>query len=133
MKTSNLMTVSPVLIAGVLLSGCSVVMASKHRGVEVAEIMNCQVEACFLALRDTEVLTTDDTEEGKSVTYRSLKKQGSSGRAVMHGLLDVATLGIWEVAGTPIESSKKKERFYIYTVAYDFDGGVVKATIDAAT
>ena len=133
MKTLNLMTVSPAIIAGILLSGCSVVMASKHRGVDVAEIMDCQAEACFLALRDTEVLATDEAEEGKLVTYRSLQKRGSSGRAVMHGLLDVATLGIWEVAGTPIESSKKKEKFYVYNVAYDSEGSVIKSVIESAS
>lgn len=133
MIKSKFLAVSPAIIAGILLSGCSVVMASKHRGVDVSEIMNCQIEACVLALKDTEILQSEDTDGGKLVTYRSLQKRGSSGRAVMHGLLDVATLGIWEVAGTPIESSKKKERFYVYSVAYDSDGGVIKATIESAS
>jgi hypothetical protein len=30
--------------------------------------------------------------------------QPSGGRAVMHGVLDVLTLGIWEVVGTPLEA-----------------------------
>ncbi|HYA76272.1 MAG TPA: hypothetical protein VED83_05120 [Burkholderiaceae bacterium] len=47
------------------------------------------------------------------------KAQGSTGRAVMHGLLDVATLGIWEVAGTPIESSYDKEKYYAIRVTYE--------------
>ncbi len=51
----------------------------------------------------------------------------------MHGLLDVATLGIWEVAGTPIEGTKNNERFYVYKVQYDHEGNVIKATIEAAT
>jgi len=37
----------------------------------------------------------------------------------MHGLLDVATLGIGEVAGTPIESSYDKEKYYAIRVTYE--------------
>ena len=94
--------------------------------------MDCRTEACILVLKDTEELSTEETPTGKVVTYRSLQKQGSTGRAVMHGLLDVATLGIWEIAGTPIEGSKKKEKFYVYNVEYDNDGNVIRATIEAA-
>jgi hypothetical protein len=36
----------------------------------------------------------------------------SAGRAVAHGVMDVLTLGIWEIAGTPIEK-------YQATVVYD--------------
>ena len=108
-------------------------MASKKRGVEVAEIMDCRTESCILALKDTEVIETTETDTGKIVTYRSLQKQGSTGRAVMHGLLDVATLGIWEIAGTPIEGSKRKKEYYIYKIEYDNDGNVLKATIEAAS
>ena len=121
------------LVLVVALSGCSVVMASKKRGVEVAEIMECRTESCILALKDTEVVETTETDTGKIITYKSLQKQGSTGRAVMHGLLDVATLGIWEVAGTPIEGSKRKKEFYIYKIEYDNDGNVLKATIEAAS
>ena len=121
------------LVLIVALSGCSVAMASKKRGVEVAEIMDCRTESCILALKDTEVIETTETDTGKIVTYRSLQKQGSTGRAVMHGLLDVATLGIWEIAGTPIEGSKRKKEYYIYKIEYDNDGNVLKATIEAAS
>jgi len=39
----------------------------------------------------------------------------------MHGLLDVATLGVWEVAGTPIEATKNK-KYVTLTVQYSADG-----------
>lgn len=117
----------------VVLSGCSVAMAAKKEGVEVTEIMACQTEACILALKDTEELQRKETETGVIVKYRSLQKEGSTGRAVMHGLLDVATLGIWEVAGTPIEGAKGKDQFYVYEIHYDHDGKIQKTTIEAAT
>ncbi len=41
----------------------------------------------------------------------------------MHGLLDVATLGVWEVAGTPIEATKDK-KYVTVTATYKADGGL---------
>ncbi|MFQ5533296.1 MAG: hypothetical protein ACE5EM_00545 [Sphingomonadales bacterium] len=131
MKTT-IMRITVVSVLGVSLGACSVAMASKKKGVDVQDIMDCQNESCLLSLKDTEELKTQESEEGKIVTYRSLQKQGSTGRAVMHGLLDVATLGIWEIAGTPIEASKNNDKFYVYSVTYDQEGNVVKASIDGA-
>jgi hypothetical protein len=37
----------------------------------------------------------------------------------MHGLLDVATLGIWEVAGTPMEGAYDKDKYYAIRVTYE--------------
>ncbi|WP_375358747.1 hypothetical protein [Candidatus Tisiphia endosymbiont of Neophilaenus lineatus] len=34
-------------------------------------------------------------------------------RAVGHGVLDVMTLGVWEVAGTPVEGAISNNRGYI--------------------
>lgn len=112
-----------LVITALVLSGCSVAMASKKRGVSIQDVMACQIKACFVALRDTTVTDqkSDDTD-GEYVTYRSLLPQGSTGRAVMHGLLDVATLGIWEVAGTPIEGNLNDDDFMVYTVHFDSTG-----------
>jgi hypothetical protein len=41
----------------------------------------------------------------------------SAGRAVAHGLADVLTLGLWEIAGTPIEAVQGET--YQATVVYD--------------
>jgi hypothetical protein len=58
-------------------------------------------------------------------TYKVLLKQGSAGRAVLHGLADIATLGVWEVAGTPIEGSAGKGKYLIVTAQFDADGRVI--------
>jgi hypothetical protein len=47
------------------------------------------------------------------------KPKGSAGRAAMHGVLDVFTLGIWEVAGTPIEGTKGKKEMYPIKIYYE--------------
>jgi len=36
----------------------------------------------------------------------------------MHGVLDVFTLGLWEVAGTPIEGAKGKKEMYSIRIYY---------------
>lgn len=33
-------------------------------------------------------------------------REPSAGRAIAHGVMDVCTLGIWEVIGTPVEAYK---------------------------
>ncbi len=45
-------------------------------------------------------------------------------RAIGHGALDVASLGLWEIVGTPIEVSTGKEREV--SVTYDELGMVTK-------
>jgi len=53
-------------------------------------------------------------------------KEAKVGRAFAHGAMDVATGGVWEVAGTPTEvvfSGKK----LTYEVTYDRSNRVIKA------
>lgn len=52
-------------------------------------------------------------------------QEASTGRAVVHGVMDVLTLGIWEVVGTPIEALKgDKMRLQ---VIYDAQDNVISA------
>lgn len=115
-----------LISASLAMSGCSVFMAADKKGVSTEEVMNCQTQACFASLRDTELIDGYSTDGVRINTYKSLLPQGSTGRAVMHGLLDVATLGIWEVAGTPIEGSKSKDKFLVYTTHFDNNGRLLK-------
>ena len=98
-----------ITLALFLIVGCSVHMAAKKEGTAVEEVMECKTESCLLA-KGCELLDSSRTKEGDLVnTYKFLQKRGSAGRAVMHGVLDVMTLGLWEVAGTPMEGSKEKQ------------------------
>ena len=59
-------------------------------------------------------------------TYLIVKgNEPSAGRAIGHGVMDVLTLGLWEVLGTPIEvvaGMEDKSRFIVY---YDEDQKIV--------
>jgi outer membrane protein assembly factor BamE (lipoprotein component of BamABCDE complex) len=46
----------------------------------------------------------------------------SAGRAVGHGVMDVLTLGLWEVVGTPIEAVQGDRRQL--SITYDSDDRV---------
>jgi hypothetical protein len=47
----------------------------------------------------------------------------SAGRAAGHAVLDVLTLGLWEIAGTPIEAVQGEK--YTATIVYDGNDKVV--------
>ena len=100
-----------------LLNGCSVYMAADKQGVNFDDLGKCQTRACLIA-DGAEPLPTKDLPKDTEV-FKVEKATGSTGRAVMHGLLDVATLGIWEVAGTPIEGHYDKKKYYAIRVTYD--------------
>jgi hypothetical protein len=114
----------------IVLSGCSVAMASKTKGVTLETSQACKSRSCFLALRDVQVMTSTPGADGTlTETYKVLLKKGSAGRAVMHGILDVFTLGAWEVAATPIEGSATKDKFVIVTALFDKDGRVIETAV----
>lgn len=46
----------------------------------------------------------------------------STGRAIGHGIMDILTLGIWEIVGTPIEGFRGDKHYL--TVTYDSDDRV---------
>jgi len=103
------------------LSGCSVFMAANQPD-----------------LRDLSVLTAGTrrqaiiAELGQPVTSRLVgmnrvdlftftqgySKEAKVGRAFAHGTLDVATGGVWEIAGTPTEAVFSGKKLS-YEVTYD--------------
>jgi len=114
------------LAMAVLLSGCSVYMAAKKEGVRLEDLCQCKTRGCVLS-KGAVPISSEKAEEGGVVdVYIVQAPKGSAARAVMHGVLDVFTLGIWEVAGTPIEGSLGKKRQYAIRVTYDNEDNVKK-------
>lgn len=98
------------------IGGCSVYMAASKEGVDVETLNQCKTRACLVAYGAKPLKTTKLAPNTE--VFKVLKPHGSTTRAVMHGLLDVATLGIWEVAGTPIEGSFDRDKYYLIHVVY---------------
>lgn len=110
------------------LSACSVGMAmsgQENPDVSVLRVGSTRldVERELGAPQNSRVL--DDG--GVEATYQyELGNEPSAGRAVAHGALDVLTLGLWEVVGTPIEASQGNN--YEVTIVYDAENVVRSIT-----
>lgn len=117
----------PLVLASFLTSGCSVYMAAKgNNGTDLDEITECKTRGCLIAAGAQPMgAQKDKNGELSSETFRIIKPTGSAARAAMHGVLDLATFGIWEVAGTPIEGYLGKEESIAIKVNYEHDGNTI--------
>lgn len=113
-----------------MLTSCSVFMAAKKEGVSIDELTQCKTRACLIS-KGAIPINSKKNEEGilTEESYRVQKPKGSTARAAMHGVLDVVTLGIWEVAGTPIEGSKGKKEMYPIQVYYEDGENIQKVEL----
>jgi hypothetical protein len=118
-----------ILVGIILITGCSVFMAAKKEGVSTEDISQCRTRSCVLS-RGGVPIKTEKNEQGEIIeTYTVQAPKGSTARAVMHGVLDVATLGIWEVAGTPMEGAMGSKKYYSIKVTYDKDENIKKVEL----
>lgn len=113
-----------LLLASLIMSvvsqnSCSVAMAASKNGTEMHELHKCRTREQFVEA-GAQVISTERLESGELVeVYQYKEATGSAGRALIHGLLDVGTLGIWEVVGTPIEGFCKHSEYYTLRVTFD--------------
>ena len=104
-----------------LASACSVGMAAA--GKEDPNVRSIDIGSTMLEIErelgkpKTSRLLDDGGRE--SVYEYELGNEPSTGRAVLHGGLDILTFGIWEVVGTPIEATMGDQ--YELTVIYGPD------------
>lgn len=116
-----------------LFYGCSVYMASKSEGMKPLEfqknLAKCNNRTCVLLMGPKVISSTKHSDGTMTEEYRFAIDTGATSRAVMHGLLDVATIGIWEIAGTPIESSKQKNGYLFIKITYDKDENIIRTDI----
>ncbi len=110
------------------LSACSVGMAMSGEedpnvGVIQTGSTRLDVERELGASHSSRVLDDGGLE---AIYQYELGNEPSAGRAVAHGVMDVLTLGLWEVIGTPVEAIQGDE--YEVTIVYDADGIVQSIT-----
>jgi hypothetical protein len=115
-------------VASLCISSCSVFMAAHKSGVSVDELSSCQTRDCIIS-KGAEPISSSHNKSGVVIgeTYRVKKPTGSTARAVMHGVLDVSTFGIWEAVGTPMEGVMNQSEFYSIKVLYNDNGQDIKA------
>ena len=110
--------------AGVL-SGCSVGMAlsgsaNPSLGAVRTGATRGEIE---LHLGSPISSTLLDGGHRADVYQYEVGNEPSAGRAAGHAVLDVLTLGLWEIAGTPIEAVQGEK--YTATIVYDGNDKVV--------
>jgi hypothetical protein len=113
------------LIIGGSIQACSVGMALS--GSEAPDLSAIKVGATRgeVELHLGTPLQSDTLADGNraDVYEYEIGNEPDTARAMGHGVMDVLTLGIWEVIGTPIEASQGKK--YRCTIIYGPDDRVV--------
>lgn len=121
----RLIRVSFALFLAIPLSSCSVFMAASSN-----ENPDLSVLKAGTPRKRVEQVFTNIIEEGGSrgerrVTYQFYTEDDASiGRAAVYGVLDIATLGLAEIATTPIEALQGKK--HLVTVTYDGESRVTR-------
>jgi len=102
-----------------VVCGCSVHKAASNDGVAFNDIKNSKYKSALLA-RGMERIDTVENKNGTvTETYRAVARKSGVNylRAAGHGAMDVMTLGLWEVVGTPVEGAISNNRPYIIAKA----------------
>lgn len=106
MRKNILYFVVPLCLI-VCLSGCAVGMAlSGKREPQLQNLRKgMEIEETHFIMRDYTPSVTF-TEEGDRIEEYEIQlgNTPSGGRAIGHGVMDVLTLGAWEIIGTPVEA-----------------------------
>jgi len=118
-----------VVVIGLLcLSGCSVGMAlsgEKDPNIGAIKIGSARGEV-EMHLGPPTTSTTYENRTRVDIYEYEIGNEPSAGRALGHGVMDVLTLGIWEVVGTPIEAVQGEKRQI--TITYDANDHVKAIT-----
>ncbi len=108
------------------LPSCSVIMASNRAGTDIETIQSIRNRMQLIALGAQPVSSAQNELGEKIEVFRILQAQGSVARAFMHGLLDLGSVFLWELAGTPIESALDEKRYFSVKVTFDKDEQIKK-------
>jgi len=106
-------------------SACSVGMAMSGKQEPNLGIVKIGVTRGEVEIQLGPPITSNTLEDGTRVDIYEYEvgNEPSAGRAIAHGAMDVLTLGLWEIIGTPIErlQGEKKE----ITITYDSNDKVI--------
>ena len=107
------------LICIAALPSCSVIMASNRAGTDIEKLQSIRNRMQLIAL-GAQPISSEQNELGETIeVFRILQAQGSVARAFMHGLLDLGSAFLWELAGTPIESALDEKKYFSVKVTFD--------------
>lgn len=106
-------------------------MASAKGGANIEAVQSIKNRFQLIAL-GAESVSLNKNEQGEMVeVFTMMQERGSIARAFMHGLLDLSTGFIWELIGTPIESSLDEKKYFSLKVTFNEDNQI--KTIELVT
>jgi len=109
----------PILFFILVLTSCSVKMASDVAGTSIDTIQSTWSRSQMLA-HGAQVTSSGINKQGQLIeVYRIEDERGSIARAFIHGCLDTLTLCFWELIGTPIETALDQKKYYSVRITYD--------------
>ena len=119
---------SLAILSALLLSACSVGMALNGQKDPDLSVVKKDVHRTDVEMQLGAPIQINTAPNGQmtAVYEYEVGREPSAGRAVAHGVMDVLTLGIWEVVGTPVEVLKGDKLHLI--VIYDRNGRLISAT-----
>jgi hypothetical protein len=107
------------VLISVCLSSCSAVMAARGSPDPDLAVVSTNKKRGEVETQLGSPIKTTTLENGDRVdVYQyEIGNEPSPGRAVSNAALTAVTLGLWEIAGTPIEASAGET--YTATITYD--------------
>jgi hypothetical protein len=109
------------------LTGCSVGMAMSGKPDPNIGVLSKGQSRDIVLLNLGQPTQTSTIDTGRVDVFNLERgNEQSVGRAVGHAVMDVLTIGMWEVVGTPIEAFTGDK--FTVTVEYDQNDSVTKVT-----
>lgn len=129
----NIKPVVIVVFSIILFSGCSVGMALSGKKDPNLGAIHIGATRGEIELHLGSPIKSATTPEGKRIDIYAYEigNEPSTGRAVGYAVLDVFTLGLWEIAGTPIEAFQGEK--YEMNITYSKDDKVEAINSTVAT
>jgi len=115
MRKANLLVLGVVVMGVVVLAqGCSVAMASKEQTRKDLSVLRVGGDRDdIVQVLGAPYMTTRNDDGSCKDVYKLVEdaqsKEAKTLSVVGHAAMDVVTLGLWEVAGTPLELATKQE------------------------
>ena len=124
----KIQNVSLAALSALFLSACSVGMALNGKKDPDTSFIRKDIHRSDVEMQLGLPIKMHTAPNGQTTAVYEYEvgKEPSAGRAVAHGVMDVLTLGIWEVVGTPVEVLKGDT--VQLTITYDREGRLISAT-----
>jgi len=130
---------SVVLVAGLIfISGCSVYMAASQPTKKDLTILNIGTDRDYVIAELGAPVISELTTDGRKEIYtfvQGYNKVSKVSRAAFHGAADVASIGLWEVIGTSVETAYSGEKISV-RIIFDNEGKIKESkilSVDKAT